>query len=120
MKDIQELIKRYSEFVKTQNDKISFILEVLLSFYDEFILLSKDNNPIFKDYLQNILSNITLIQDIMYTCEEEVNSILENQLDLNCLSYIKLLNIKISLLEIANHKCKTCCDVIKKCINKVI
>lgn len=122
MESIKDLIEKYSKFTTIQESKITFIGDILNCFRSEFILLSPKECKKYKEYLENIYSNISTIQDILYVCKDEIDDfyLMCDTKNIDCLTYTKVMSIKMSLEIVADKKCQYCLDVIEKCLTKIV
>lgn len=119
MNDVKEIIRKYADFTQIQTSKINFICDILECFRGDFILLTPKECKKFKCYLTNIYNNVSLIQDIMYTCRDEIIDLLSRD-NISCIEYLKLSDIKINLNILAENKCQHILEIISKCISKII
>ncbi len=122
MESIKGLIEKYSKFTTIQESKITFIGDILNCFRSEFVLLSPKECKKYKEYLENIYSNISTIQDILYVCKDEIDDLylMCDTKNIDCLTYTKVMSIKMSLEIVADKKCQYCLDVIEKCLTKIV
>lgn len=113
MNYLSETIDKYNLFCTLQRNKIEFVRDMVEMFKHK--LNGKPSNR-HQEYLDNIYGNVFLIQEISQICLKEIDEIINDNKNIGCTTFLRLIELKISLSLLCNVDCESCCELIKSCI----
>lgn len=117
VQELDDVILKYRKFTRLQSDKLRYIYNTLKSFKKIFAKNNNINKKYFKSYLKSIYYEIDLLQDILKTCNKDLEIFLNSEKDIGCLSFISIRNLQFNLEYLSDRQCNKCLQILEYCMS---